>query len=672
MVAHYSRERSKYGTLTGSIIVWPVEMAVNNPNTADNVKSLPAGYLRCDGSKYNASEYPDLAAICGTGNNCKFTKLDENDDPIQTLGDDEFVVPDLGSKYPRPVSGGDTGTFNNILVQNQNGNFLKRSGIGIEATSNVGDIAEVTYSGDFIVPSQVIPLNGKPAWTWGDNKYTDSESVDAAAIHPHMHFSQTRRVRIKGKSAETGGVVQLEPVFYNIDDAAISLGGLSGTQFVSYGTGTGEIGGFASPGYGNGYVAFGGGSFGSLQSTRECSITITNNGYTLLTVTGITGNDTNGGERPNNVGEGLFIVWPDGSTSSAPIIPSRKESGLSQSSYDAQYDSWLTQSLAIPEAYRQGTFTFTFRQTNIDPGEITAEQPYGAELTSEAYAAGAGPNDIDMMGIARVGLDGGFYEDPTLGSGTNSLPNETNYFKSASTIDVEAWLEATKASGPSNSTPGSGQPACWAIASGTLAGTQKSSVQLLVPPPLVIVNQVTHRWGWCDTGCSLANLRCYCLLTNQVTYDLEKDWFGITGARYNNSLDSLGICTPLSDGVAYEEDGAVPPTYAVGKTGVTTDWKGVYLNDVVPFNSNLDNPVVYPQARNIASEVEEYTTDEDGTIHNHKIIVEREDHNFEIVTDGFLLDPENLNTTLQLSPSSAASIDVATCPFIVLEYLIKT
>ena len=96
------------------------------------------------------------------------------------------------------------------------------------------------------------------------------------------------------------------------------------------------------------------------------------------------------------------------------------------------------------------------------------------------------------------------------------------------------------------------------------------------------------------------------------------------------------------------------------------------MNDVVPLNANTDNPVVYPQARNIGSEVEEYTTDEDGTIHNHKIIVEREDHNFSIVTEAFLLDPENLNTTLQLTPSTAASIDVATCPFIVLEYLIKT
>ena len=161
MAVHYTRERSKYGTLAGSIIIWPVELtSPNDPNNTDNITTLPAGYLRCDGSKYNAKDYPNLAEICGTGSNCKFTKLNQNDDPITTLGEDEFVVPDLGSKYPRPVSGGDAGTFNNILTENQNGNFIRRSGIGIEATSNVGDTAQVTYSGKFIVPAQVIPLKG--------------------------------------------------------------------------------------------------------------------------------------------------------------------------------------------------------------------------------------------------------------------------------------------------------------------------------------------------------------------------------------------------------------------------------------------------------------------------------------------------------------------------------
>ena len=124
MAVHYTRERSKYGTLSGSIIIWPVEsLSPQNPNNPDSISVLPAGYLRCNGSKYNARDYPNLAEICGTGANCKFLKFNENDDPLITLGDDEFVVPDLGSKYPRPTSGGDAGTFNNILTETQNGDL---------------------------------------------------------------------------------------------------------------------------------------------------------------------------------------------------------------------------------------------------------------------------------------------------------------------------------------------------------------------------------------------------------------------------------------------------------------------------------------------------------------------------------------------------------------------
>ena len=66
MAKLYSNERSKYGNLTGQIIVWPVEI---NPdiNSSSNKENLPSGYLRCDGEIYNVIDYPALAAICGVG-----------------------------------------------------------------------------------------------------------------------------------------------------------------------------------------------------------------------------------------------------------------------------------------------------------------------------------------------------------------------------------------------------------------------------------------------------------------------------------------------------------------------------------------------------------------------------------------------------------------------------
>jgi hypothetical protein len=660
MAVHYTKERSKYGTMTGSIIVWPVEISSpNDPNNRNNVDVLPAGYLRCDGSKYNAKDFPLLAEICGTGVNCKFLKFDQNNVALTSLGVDEFVVPDLGSKYPRPVSGGDAGVFNNILTETKTGTFIRRSGISIEATSNVGDVAELTYSGKFILPSQIIPLKGKPSWTWGTLGYLDIESVDARMIHPHMHFSSTSRVRIKSKSAATGGAIPIEGDSYFSDDSVLNSS-FNGTSFVSYGSGTGEFGGFASPGYGNGYVAFGG-SGGSLISTREWTFTLTNNGNTLITIVAITGNDFNGGERPNNTGEGLYLVWPDGTVSASPIIPSRGESGLVGSQYDAQYASWLTQTLPIPQAYRQGTFTFKLRQQIVS-------------ITNEQKTPG-GANAYDHMGVVQVGLGGGFTVDPNLTGGENDVPTGINYFKTASTVDVQGWLDNTKASSPSNSTPGSGQPACWAIASGNLAGTEKSDVNLITPLP-VIINEVNQYYNFCDTGCSLSNLRCFCLLNEPVKYDLEQDWFGIEGTRTNDLTDTLGFCfedfISGNTGTPWTRDGTAAATYVEGKKGVPSDWRGIPLSDVLPLNSNITRETIYPQARNVYSETEEVTLDGDPTSHNHKITVERLEHSYEIVTDAILVEPDNLNTTLQLKPSSSASIDVATSPFIVLEYLIKT
>lgn len=208
MASFYAKEKSKYGTMSGTIIAWPVVLDNNNPSSEENKKKLPAGYLKCDGSKYNAAVYPELAAICGTGENCKFTRRNFNNEPLQSVNDDEFVVPDLGSKYPRPVPGADAGTYNSINVISKAGIEKRRSGMGIDATSTVGTTVRVTYTGKFQVPSQEISLKGKPAWTIGTNnsKLTDSEAVDPTAMHPHMHFSTTNRCRIKSTNSGTGGI----------------------------------------------------------------------------------------------------------------------------------------------------------------------------------------------------------------------------------------------------------------------------------------------------------------------------------------------------------------------------------------------------------------------------------------------------------------------------------
>ncbi len=52
MAAHYGKERSKYGTLTGSVITWPVEvLSPNDPNNPDAVaKLLQVTYVVMEGN----------------------------------------------------------------------------------------------------------------------------------------------------------------------------------------------------------------------------------------------------------------------------------------------------------------------------------------------------------------------------------------------------------------------------------------------------------------------------------------------------------------------------------------------------------------------------------------------------------------------------------------------
>ena len=198
MAKLYSSERSKYGNLTGQIITWPTQI---NPdiNASTNKEILPSGYLRCDGTIYNVIDYPALAAICGVGETGKFVRRNIAGEPLQSLTDEQFVVPDLGSKYPLPTPGADAGVYKNIRETTAIGNEVSRSGIGIEATSTLGTTISVTYSGTFTVPSQVITLKGRPAWTWGttDGKRTETEGVDITALAGHMHFGSHRRARIK-------------------------------------------------------------------------------------------------------------------------------------------------------------------------------------------------------------------------------------------------------------------------------------------------------------------------------------------------------------------------------------------------------------------------------------------------------------------------------------------
>lgn len=202
MAVIYNKERAKYGHLTGQVINWPVPYD-GDPNSAVNKKMLPAGYLKCDGTKYFAKDYPRLAAVLGTGTNCKFVRKNLDGTDYDSLLDDQFMVPDLSSKSAEPTSGANAGTYNNIRKNNELGTEKSRSGIGIDAVAAIGETnVTIAYSGSINVPSQEVEIRGKPGWNYaGASHYTEAEGPEEDALHPHTHFSSTVRSRLRAQPA---------------------------------------------------------------------------------------------------------------------------------------------------------------------------------------------------------------------------------------------------------------------------------------------------------------------------------------------------------------------------------------------------------------------------------------------------------------------------------------
>ncbi len=204
MATLYTREKAKYGNLTGQIIIWPVEYS-GTPTDGSNPTNLPAGYLKCDGTKYFATDYPRLAEILGTGSLTKFLKKNIDGTAFDVITDKQFMVPDFGSKYPEPTTGANAGVYNNIRKNNNAATPVEvsRSGIGIVAESQIGDTVNITYTGSIVLPPQEIPIPGKPGYTYaGSTHRTEDVGIDEDMIHPHTHFHSAVRGRIMTTQAD--------------------------------------------------------------------------------------------------------------------------------------------------------------------------------------------------------------------------------------------------------------------------------------------------------------------------------------------------------------------------------------------------------------------------------------------------------------------------------------
>ncbi len=196
MAVFYQREKSKIGTLTGSIINWSREIPSADPEDTTTLEKLPAGYLRCDGSVYQAEVFPELAEILGVGDSSRYKK------PDTQLLDNQFQLPDFGSKSINASNGSNLGDYLDTYLLDDSDRTISKSGVGLEVNSNIGTVYEIQYQGNFFLPSQELDITGEPGFSRNVGNFTEESDILATAWQPHGHFHDGKRTRIASPTSE--------------------------------------------------------------------------------------------------------------------------------------------------------------------------------------------------------------------------------------------------------------------------------------------------------------------------------------------------------------------------------------------------------------------------------------------------------------------------------------
>lgn len=351
MPVRYSRQQSKTGASIGTIISVPKPSnwsTSNNPTVEGanwNIAQNYPGWLECDGRTLNVSDYIALYQVIGNA---------YGGTPGST-----FRLPDYRSK--------------------------KLMGTGT-VDSNSG-----------IAPS-LTPNSAPPGKT---------PSIDLPGSEGGFYTVSTIRQLPPGSEVTPSSPLKPD-VFFDVDGPVLGVNVtfVTGVDYQTYGTGQTEIGGFLEPLISNNgrYIGFGtrGTSpFNTTQYTREIlyqNLDLT--GYSFVRIYAIAGNDANGGERLNNPGEGLRVIWPNGSES--VILPSAGDIG-GATVFDPIYTAWRELQVEIPIQYRTSGVTIRFRQ-DVDPS--STNNPPGNEQKG-SVPIGSNPNSFDCVGIQRIGFLGG-------------------------------------------------------------------------------------------------------------------------------------------------------------------------------------------------------------------------------------------------------------------------
>ena len=194
MSTYYSYQKGKYGGVAGTIYPFPRTLDGNSPTDSDWKEYVPAGFLRCDGSILKADEYIALANVIGIGDDCIYRKPGvtlENKDENGNGG--EIQLPDLGSKFLTSFSS-NTGLVLDAEAENPNSTATReRVGIGVELELNQGTEITFNYSGNFNIPTTVVPVSGNYSLEMDSVSATGTIGVEQ--ILSHGHYSNIARFK---------------------------------------------------------------------------------------------------------------------------------------------------------------------------------------------------------------------------------------------------------------------------------------------------------------------------------------------------------------------------------------------------------------------------------------------------------------------------------------------
>lgn len=225
---------------------------------------------------------------------------------------------------------------------------------------------------------------------FGDNgKYFAFGGVNSTTLKSTSHAAQSYSSRLSVPAAYSSAITDMQNQQLRQTTSQSISGPIITSSVPNYPNGTADVGSHSGlyPPY-----------YRELKLTSSTFFT----GFQFMRLLVTVGNDTNGGERPQNAGESMFIAF-NNVVDPNPIVPSRGDT--SGAEYDSYDDTWSNEWTSILIAIPAGTTSITFFQY-FSPLGVGWTGSHGINGTNEHQGGNDYSNTwggfYDMYGIAEL------------------------------------------------------------------------------------------------------------------------------------------------------------------------------------------------------------------------------------------------------------------------------